>query len=117
MTSRRYPRAVKITSARKIISAAVGTGVVVGLLVAMSGPALAIHDGTRSRTERHPWVVAIEDRSGSQFCGGTVVRERFVLTAAHCVVRRTPGSLRVVVGRTDLRTDEGRVVRVDEIWI
>ncbi|MDQ3449885.1 MAG: serine protease [Actinomycetota bacterium] len=102
---------------RKTAAAAFAIALGAAALVAGGPPAQAIHDGNRSTTEDHPWVAAIEDEEGFQFCGGTVLRGRFVLTAAHCVVNRSSGSLRVVVGRTDLRTDAGTVVRVDDIWV
>ena len=112
----RYRSLVKIT-VRRVASALAALSLGLGALVAIGTPAHAIHDGVRSTTERHPWMVAIEDADGFQFCGGTVIREDYVLTAAHCVINRSPGSLRVVVGRTDLRTGAGKIVRVDDIWI
>ena len=102
---------------RRTAAAALAVLIGMAILIASATPATAIHDGTHTTTQRHPWVVAIEDPDGFQFCGGTVLRERYVLTAAHCVVNRLSGSLRVVVGRTDLRTDDGEVVRVDDIWV
>ncbi|MFJ5988381.1 S1 family serine peptidase [Lentzea sp. NPDC092896] len=54
-----------------------------------------------------PWMVALTTSSGYQFCGGALLGPRQVVTAAHCVHGREPGSITVVGGRLDLRTDGG----------
>ncbi|MFJ8961203.1 S1 family serine peptidase [Lentzea sp. NPDC102401] len=54
-----------------------------------------------------PWMVALTTSSGHQFCGGALLGPGQVVTAAHCVHGRAPGSITVVGGRLDLRTDGG----------
>jgi secreted trypsin-like serine protease len=71
--------------------------------------------GERVPGGKYPFVAALLDttRPGSdyqeQFCGGTLIDEDSVLTAAHCIdeVLR-PAKLQVVVGRTALDSDQGQ---------
>ena len=34
---------------------------------------------------KYPWAVAIVSSLGGQFCGGTLVASKYVVTAAHCM--------------------------------
>src|SRR4051812_38829693 len=76
--------------------------------------------GSPVKTSDHPWVVALSSRDrfggtrSGQFCGGVVVGRSTVVTAAHCmseevlgVPRARVSDLKVIAGRTDLRTSEG----------
>ncbi|GAA3867120.1 serine protease [Saccharothrix violaceirubra] len=93
----------------------------VALLVFGGGTAAATGErvvgGSRVAITDHPWVVYLTDSAGFQFCGGTLVAPRKVVTAGHCVVSRSPGTTRVVAGREDKRTRQGEVLAVEEIWV
>ncbi|WP_112261798.1 S1 family peptidase [Lentzea terrae] len=73
--------------------------------------------GTRASTSTYPWVVYLASSTGSQFCGGTLVKANKVVTAAHCVKGRTPASTRVVHGRDDKQSSVGTVASVTKIWV
>ncbi len=77
-----------------------------------------IHGGRGADIRNWPWTVAlvhggVANTFRGQFCGGTLISGRWVVTAAHCVTDRAgnlkygPGDVHVVSGRTDLNSGEG----------
>jgi trypsin len=69
-----------------------------------------------------PFIAAITDPQGRQFCGGSVVANRTVVTAAHCTFdlfgsRLEPRDIKVVTGRPDLsEKSDGQTLKVSEIY-
>ncbi|MCZ4119333.1 serine protease [Streptomyces sp. H39-S7] len=79
---------------------------------------------------QQPWAVALASRNrfgparSGQFCGAAVVSASTVITAAHCFGRdvlggdwRTVRDLRVIAGRVDLRSRDGREIRLRQVRI
>ncbi|MFC9915107.1 S1 family peptidase [Streptomyces sp. NPDC127197] len=77
-----------------------------------------------------PWAVALSSRDrfggtrSGQFCGAVAVGPKTVLTAAHCLSEDALGAppeqtrdLKVITGRTDLRSAEGREIPIRESWV
>jgi len=98
------------------------TVVVSAVLVALAAavPAAAtprVVGGERASIVEYPWVVYLTDATGFQFCGGTVVAATKVLTAAHCMADQRADNLRVVVGREDKQSTDGRVVTAKGVWV
>lgn len=77
-----------------------------------------------------PWTVALASRDlfggtrAGQFCGGAVIGRTTVLTAAHCLdeellqvkPERIP-DLKVIAGRTDLESTQGKEIAVRSVWM
>ncbi|NEA65006.1 serine protease [Streptomyces sp. SID12488] len=77
-----------------------------------------------------PWTVALSSRGrfggtrAGQFCDGVAVGRTTVLTAAHCMGEDVLGAppdrvrdLRVITGRTDLTSAQGKEIAVRDIWV
>ena len=79
--------------------------------------------GTAVPHGKYPFVAALmdEQRLGDdydkQFCGGTLIDQDSVLTAAHCVDWVSEAQLRVTVGRTVLSSNQGQKRHVSNIFI
>jgi secreted trypsin-like serine protease len=58
--------------------------------------------GQDARAYEFPWQVSVRRKStNGHFCGGMIINERWILTAAHCMDGETPGIVSIVVGDWD----------------
>ncbi|MFI6494160.1 S1 family peptidase [Streptomyces sp. NPDC050564] len=107
---------VKKTAAVGMATAAAAATALLGAPSAAAAPQ-PIVGGSTTTTTAYPFMMQITDASGSQFCGGTLVAAKKVVTAAHCMVGETTSSVRVVGGRTYLNGTNGTVSKVSKIWV
>ncbi len=81
--------------------------------------------GKEARPDAWPWMVALvhsksSDATQGQFCGGTLIGEEWVLTAAHCTYDlsgrpRSAAEIDVVVGRHRLSQADGQRLQITQI--
>jgi secreted trypsin-like serine protease len=71
-----------------------------------------------------PWLASVGTpaflvRPSGQFCGGVLVGQDKVVTAAHCVdfLRAAPTLLSATFGRADLSKKDGESVQVRSVWV
>lgn len=61
--------------------------------------------GVEAQKGEFPFQVSLQSSSGSHFCGGSLIKKNWVLTAAHCV--QGSSTMKVVVGLHDQSDKSG----------
>jgi secreted trypsin-like serine protease len=75
----------------------------------------AIVGGAATTIAQHPWQISLQG-FGSHFCGGSIIGDRWVLTAQHCIDGEVAANLTVVAGITRLSAPgQAQQVAVAEI--
>lgn len=63
-----------------------------------------------------PWQISMQTTSGFHYCGGSILNEEWIVTAAHCVDGSAAASIRVVAGFTKQSlSGEGQTREVAEV--
>ncbi|XP_050959730.1 duodenase-1-like [Labeo rohita] len=68
---------------------------------------VGIVNGTEAKPHSRPYMVSLQKDNRQHKCGGFLISDRFVMTAAHC--RKKNETLTAVIGAHDLTKSEGSV--------
>lgn len=94
-----------------------------GSLVLASSQSMAVEQriigGTDATSGTYPWVVSLQSKDGSHFCGASLLDKQWVLTAAHCVERESADGMQVVVADYNTSSEDAGEVKanVEAIYI
>ncbi|MFE9559199.1 S1 family peptidase [Streptomyces sp. NPDC006692] len=89
--------------ARKTVQALMAC-LTAAVLATSAQPAQAIVGGTTVQDPtKYPWMVQVQGIQGSSVsnCGGTIINSKYVVTAAHCIVKGANARMVIRVGGVD----------------
>jgi secreted trypsin-like serine protease len=115
--------------ARPLVLAAVAAAIPLASAAPVAADSVVV-GGFPVEVSKAPWTVALSSRDrfggtrAGQFCGGVAVGPTTVLTAAHCVGEDVLGAppeqvsdFRIIAGRTDLLSDQGKEIALRAAWV
>ncbi|EKG62343.1 trypsin family protein, partial [Vibrio cholerae HC-56A1] len=107
----------------KLLSCFIGFSLFSTLLYAESTADISsrIINGSNANSAEWPSIVALVKRGTDayqgQFCGGSFLGGRYVLTAAHCFDSRSAASVDVIIGAYDLNnSSQGERIAAQKIY-
>jgi secreted trypsin-like serine protease len=79
-------------------------------LITANNGSIKIVGGTESKRGDWPWQISMQ-RNGNHICGGSLINDQWIVTAAHCVVGNTnPNVYRIVFGLHDRLVSDSWVI-------
>ncbi|KAJ3653901.1 hypothetical protein Zmor_013127 [Zophobas morio] len=73
--------------------------------------------GSNASTGQFPFIISLRTITGSHTCGGSLIANNWVITAAHCVVGGYPAYYSVVAGINQLNSNSGVSAKVADIIV
>jgi len=83
-------------------------------------PMARIIGGGDATPNTYPWMVSIQSKSDSEhFCGGSLIGESYILTAAHCIEDASAEEIQAVVSEFDLKqaSQQEQVIAIKNIYM
>ena len=101
--------ALRSARRRRALTTAIISGLVTagGAVALSNGHAAAIVEGEPTAISETPWQVSMQDSEG-QFCGGSIIDLRTILTAAHCVEGTKADDIQVRAGVANWGDETGQ---------
>lgn len=77
-------------------------------------PSSRIVGGELASKGQFPFMVSLRSANDAHFCGGTLISNRWIVSAAHCLASRATSNVTVLVGTVN-RSDGGAVYEISKI--